>query len=95
MIRENFYIFTGGPGAGKTTLIEALRARGYACVDEVGRAITREQLAVGGDIHHHGDRAAYRDLSLQRSIEDYLAVTETARAVSFDRGIPELVGYSR
>jgi predicted ATPase len=95
MIRDNFYILTGGPGAGKTALLEALRARGHLCVAEVGRAITQEQMAIGGDIHHNGDRAAYRDLSLQRSIEDYVAVTETEKPVFFDRGIPELAGYSR
>ncbi|MEI9887922.1 MAG: AAA family ATPase [Rhizomicrobium sp.] len=94
MIRDNFYILTGGPGAGKTTLLEALRARGYDGVGEVGRAIIQEQKAAGGDIHHNGDRAAYRDLMLQRSLEGYLAVAETVRPVFFDRGIPELAGYS-
>ena len=95
MQRDNFFIFTGGPGAGKTTLLEAMRARGHLCVSEVARAIIQEQAAIGGDIHHHGDRAAYRDLTLQRSIEDYVSVVETTKPVFFDRGIPELAGYSR
>ena len=32
--RSNFYVVAGGPGSGKTALIEALRARGQLCVDE-------------------------------------------------------------
>jgi predicted ATPase len=93
MIRNNFHIFTGGPGAGKTTLLEAMRARGYACVDEAARRVLRQQAQIGGNATHDGDRAKYRDLSLEMMISDYHAVTETIAPVFFDRGIPELAGY--
>jgi 2-hydroxychromene-2-carboxylate isomerase len=66
--RNNFHIFTGGPGAGKTTVLEVLQARGYPCVEETGRKIIQEQKATGGNIHHNGDRIAYRDLMLSRAI---------------------------
>ena len=91
--RENFHIFTGGPGSGKTSVIEALRARGYLCVDEVGRQIIKEQMAIGGDGHHGGDRLKYRELMLSRSIFAYQAVEERKDPVFFDRGIPDLIGY--
>src|SRR6195952_3394321 len=93
MIRDNFYIFSGGPGAGKTTTLLALRARGYICVDEVARHILKEQAAIGGDAHHTGNRARYRDLTLQRMLQDYHAVAETHGPVFSDRAIPELSGY--
>ena len=32
----------GGPGTGKTTLITALKAKGYHCMDEISRQITLE-----------------------------------------------------
>ena len=70
-VRENFYIITGGPGSGKTSIIEALRKLGYHCVDEVGRKIIREQLLIGGDALHWGDRAKFLELMLSRSIGDY------------------------
>lgn len=92
--RNNFHIFTGGPGAGKTTVLEALRMRGYACVEETGRKIIREQAAIGGNIHHNGDRIAYRDLMLSRAIADYERMSAQERPVFFDRGIPDLVGYN-
>jgi predicted ATPase len=90
--RPNFYILTGGPGAGKTTVLEALKARGFLGVDEAARQILKEQKAIGGDATHDGDRIKYRDLCLARSIEDYEAVEERAAPVFFDRGIPELLG---
>jgi predicted ATPase len=96
--RPNFHILTGGPGAGKTTVLEALRRRGFAGVDEAARQILREQKAVGGDATHDGDRVKYRDLMLSRSIAAYEAVPERladerSAPVFFDRGIPELLGY--
>ena len=91
--RPNFYILTGGPGAGKTTVLEALRQRGFGCVDEAARQILREQAAIGGDATHDGDRAKYRDLCLARSIAGYEASDERTAAVFFDRGIPEHKGW--
>ncbi len=91
--RPNFFIFSGGPGAGKTTTLEALRTRGYACVDEAARQILKEQAASGGDATHDGDRAKYRDLVLARSLRDFRAMRETTAPVFFDRGIPEISGY--
>ncbi|HEY5336975.1 MAG TPA: AAA family ATPase [Rhizomicrobium sp.] len=95
MRKENFYVLTGGPGAGKTTVLEALRDKGFACVDEVGRKIIQEQKAIGGNIHHNGDRLAYRDLMLARSIADFERMIDEAAPVFFDRGIPGLIGYCR
>jgi predicted ATPase len=89
----NFHIFTGGPGAGKTTTLEALAARGYATVREAARDILKEQAASGGNATHDGDRGRYRDLTLARMLRDYRAVTEMAAPVFFDRAIPELSGY--
>ncbi|MGB3810055.1 MAG: AAA family ATPase [Parvibaculum sp.] len=91
--RDNFHIFTGGPGSGKTSVIEALRAHGHVCVAEVGRQIIQEQIAIGGDALHTADAVKFRDLILSRSIYTYNQVQEREAPVFFDRGIPELVGY--
>ena len=50
--RNNFYIITGGPGSGKSTVIDALGKVGFLCADEVGRQIIQEQLKIGGDALH-------------------------------------------
>ena len=93
MKRDNFYILTGAPGAGKTTVLEALRARGHRCVDEAARRVLREEARTGGNATHDGDRALYRDRMLALGLDDYHGVAETARPVFFDRAIPELSGY--
>jgi predicted ATPase len=46
--RPDFHIITGGPGSGKTTLIDALAAQGFHHMPEAGRAIIRDQIAIGG-----------------------------------------------
>jgi predicted ATPase len=89
----NFHIITGGPGSGKTSIIQALRDRGHLCVDEVGRKIIREQLLIGGDALHWGDKAKFLELMLSRSMCDYDRVRQSDGPVFFDRGIPELAGY--
>jgi predicted ATPase len=47
---ERFHVVTGGPGSGKTTLIEALARRGYAHTVEAGRAIIQDQTAIDGPV---------------------------------------------
>jgi predicted ATPase len=93
--RPNFHIITGGPGSGKTSIIEALRARGYRCVDEVGRQIIREQVLIGGNALHWGDRKTFLELMLSRSMRDYELASRDDGPVFFDRGIAEFAGYCR
>jgi len=39
--------FCGGPGVGKTTVITALRERGYGCTSDSARALIQERLSQG------------------------------------------------
>ena len=94
-VHANFFVLTGGPGAGKTSLIEALTRRGYPHVEEAGRRIIREQRQSGGNATHDGDRIAYRELMFDHAIESYRRMTTETRIVFFDRGLPDLSGYSR
>ena len=47
--KPNFFIITGGPGVGKTTLLEVLAKQGFPYVPEVARKIIREQVSQNGD----------------------------------------------
>lgn len=95
-MRPNFFILSGGPGSGKTSIVERLAARGFPTVVESGRAILAEQAAIGGTATHRFDPVAFRDLMLRRDIAAYERMrAETDVPVFFDRGIPELIGYCR
>lgn len=91
----NYFILTGGPGSGKTSVLHELEQRGYHIVPEVARAIIKHQQAHGGNAIHTGDRDAFLELMLEQSIVDYSNMQLEKAAVFFDRGIPDLYGYSK
>jgi predicted ATPase len=92
---ENFIVITGGPGSGKTTLIHRLSQHGFPVVAEAGRAIIRDQVAIGGVAHHTADWAIGAEVLLAWEMRSYREAGAAAadRPVFFDRGIPDLVGY--
>ncbi len=92
---DRFVVITGGPGAGKSTLLGALAATGFPVVPESGRAIIREQESIGGAGHHLGDRLLYRELMLSRDMAGHGDAALVSGPVFFDRGVPDLIGYSR
>ncbi|WP_212005676.1 AAA family ATPase [Chitinophaga sp. HK235] len=95
MTKRNGYVFTGGPGAGKTSVITALEELGYPVVPESGRQIIQEQMASGGRALPWVDKVLFRDRMLSTALQDFESVTTSDRPVFLDRGIPDLVGYSR
>ena len=44
---DRFIVIAGGPGSGKTTLIDALRAIGFGGTDDAARSILRQFAHVG------------------------------------------------
>ena len=85
--KPNFFVLTGGPGVGKTTLVEHLRAEGEFCIDETARAVIREQVASGGDSLPWGDTQAYFEAVARRDVAIFDRMADEARTVFFDRGV--------
>lgn len=65
---DRFLVVTGGPGAGKTSLITELARRGFHAIPESGRAIIREETASGGDALPWADHMAYAERMLERDL---------------------------
>jgi predicted ATPase len=81
---------TGGPGAGKTTVLDALRARGYECVPDTARAIIRERLKVS--LSPRPSPREFADEILKRDREQYQRVTSGSGLVFFDRCVVDALG---
>jgi len=93
IMKKNFYIITGGPGVGKTTLIEELEKRGYNIVPEVAREIIKDQMATDGDALPWKDTHKYSKLMLSYSMRDFIYLSKVEDLYFFDRGIPDTYGY--
>ena len=88
-----FFVVTGGPGAGKTSLIAELARRGYHTIPESGRAIIREERQSGGSALPWADRMAYAERMLERDLQAHGAALALSGPVIFDRGLPDILGY--
>ncbi|HWX50372.1 MAG TPA: AAA family ATPase [Roseomonas sp.] len=92
---DRLFVLTGGPGSGKSTLIEALAAGGLSHMPEAGRAIIQDQVAIGGTALPWSDRLAFAELMLSWDMRSHRAAQRLAGPVLFDRGIPDVIGYLR
>lgn len=85
--KANFFVLTGGPGVGKTTLLHALRSQGEICVEESARAVIREQLETGGRAVPWIDPEAFAETTAARDAALFDELAGETRRVFFDRGI--------
>jgi predicted ATPase len=92
---SRLFILTGGPGSGKTTLIDSLAARGHVCSTEAGRSVIQDQVKTGGRALPWGDRQLFAEAMLAHEIESYRQAQQYPGIVFFDRGIPDVAGYLR
>ena len=85
------YIVTGGPGSGKTTLIEQLGARGCRYSEEVSRRLIRQQMSVEDGVLPWRSLSAFAELALDEMLREHDRAGDGL--MFFDRGIPDIFGY--
>ncbi len=95
MENPNLYIVTGGPGAGKTTVLAELERRGFPYLPEVARQLIQEQMQLGQNALPWGDRDWYAKLMLDRSIASFREHSPASGITFCDRGIPDTLCYLR
>lgn len=93
LTKLNYIIITGGPGMGKTAIVEHLSELGYQHVPESGRAIIQHQVMQEGDALPWQNPAAYAQLMFHKGLEDYFKFITASDPIFFDRGIPDVIGY--
>jgi len=95
MSSPKLFVLTGGPGAGKTTLIGALAYAGFAVAPEAGRHIIQAEQAKGGSALPWVDPLAFAEAMLAHDVDSYARLSAAPGPVFCDRGIPDVIGYLR
>ena len=87
------YIITGGPGAGKTSLLQALKSAGFHCSEEASRRLIAEEVAKGSGCVPWINLSCFAGKALERMIQLYAQTAACTGATFFDRGIPDIIAY--
>lgn len=93
VLKANFYVVTGGPGMGKTALLNELERLNCTCVEESGRKIIIDELQCGGKALPWEDRALFARAMFNCALKDFKTHETSLAPVCFDRGIPDVIGY--
>lgn len=88
------YIITGGPGFGKSILIDQLAQHGFLCGKEFAREVIEEQESKGGEILPWQNAALFQEQVKQQRLTFYRAVPSDVIAFS-DRGLVDQIAFSR
>lgn len=87
-------VIAGGPGTGKTTLINALIEKGYNCLEEISRQVTLNARKQGIEQLFLTEPLLFSKLLLEGRIQQFEAAEKaTSEVVFFDRGIPDVLAY--
>ncbi len=91
---KNYYVLTGGPGTGKTTLLNHLSEYGFHCIPEVARQIIKDQVLNRGSALPWANKAEYARLMWEESLKEYeRSILNENRFVFFDRGLLDSICY--
>ena len=87
-------VITGGPGTGKTTVIEELTKRNFECMQEVSREVTLNNRLAGTEQLFLTNPLLFSELLLEGRVNQYMeAEKRNSKFVFFDRGIPDVHAY--
>ena len=92
---QRFFVITGGPGSGKSALIEALQQFGYVTCVEAGRGIIQDQVTIGGNALPWSDPLLFAEMMLSWEMRSYHMAKCKSGTTFFDRGVPDVLGYLR
>src|SRR3989344_3919034 len=87
------YILTGGPGTGKTTMIQEFKRRGHHTFPEVARQIIAEEQAKEKGILPWTDLALFQELVVKRQAAQEKNVS-TSKKIFLDRALPYNLSYA-
>ena len=93
-VQKNIIVIIGGPGTGKTTIIDGLTAKGHCCYPEISREVTLEAKKQGIEQLFLENPLLFSELLLEGRKKQYKnALEEPHEVVFLDRGIPDVLAY--
>ena len=87
-------VIAGGPGTGKTSIIEHLKSLDFVCYDEISRQVTLQARKDGIEQLFLTEPLIFSEKLLEGRISQYEnAQLERTSAVFIDRGLPDVLAY--
>jgi predicted ATPase len=83
MTKSNFYIITGGPGGGKTSLLDNLALKGYNYIPETARQIIKARLERG--LSPRPDAKTFAQDIFNKDWTNFIANSDVSSLLFFDR----------
>lgn len=92
--KQQKIVLIGGPGTGKTTVLNALKEKGFFCLDEISRAVTLQAQQQGIEQLFLKNPLLFSEMLLKGREDQYLQADKSNnKIVFFDRGIPDVYAY--
>jgi predicted ATPase len=87
-------VITGGPGTGKSSLINELVKREFTCFEEISRQVTLNARKDGVDQLFLTKPLLFSELLLEARTKQFLDARSTEKDLVFlDRGLPDVLAY--
>ncbi len=87
-------VITGGPGTGKSSIINELKNRGYTCFEEISREVILNARKEGIDQLFLTNPLLFSELLLKGRISQFTQSNNSTTQFTFlDRGIPDVIAY--
>lgn len=87
-------VITGGPGTGKSSIIEELKKRGHICFEEISRQVTLEARENGIEQLFLSQPLLFSKLLLEGRAKQFTeADTYENTTIFLDRGLPDVLAY--
>jgi predicted ATPase len=83
MVKNNFFIITGGPGGGKTSVLQSLFSQGFKYVEETARQIIKERLRNG--LSNRPEPNIFANEMFVNDLNNYNSNSGYSSTVFFDR----------
>jgi len=93
-VQKEIIVIIGGPGTGKSTIIDGLIANGYCCYPEISREVTLEAKKQGIEQLFLEKPLLFSELLLEGRKKQFQNASQEPHEIVFiDRGIPDVLAY--